>query len=32
MVVLRKSERIGVRLLAASAFVVGGGALISGFR
>ena len=32
MVVLRKSERIGVRLLLASALVVGGGALISSFR
>ena len=32
MVVLRRSERIGVRLLAAAALVVGGGALISGFR
>jgi drug/metabolite transporter (DMT)-like permease len=32
MIVLRRSERIGVRLLAASALVVGGGALISGFR
>jgi len=32
MVVLRRSERIGARLLAAAALVVGGGALISGFR
>jgi len=32
MVVLRKSERIGVRLLLAAALVVGGGALISSFR
>jgi drug/metabolite transporter (DMT)-like permease len=32
MVVLRKSERIGVRLLVAAALVVGGGALISSFR
>lgn len=32
MVVLRRSERIGVRLLLAAALVVGGGALISGFR
>ena len=32
MIVLRRSERIGVRLLAAAALVVGGGALISGFR
>jgi drug/metabolite transporter (DMT)-like permease len=32
MLVLRRSERIGIRLLAASALVVGGGALISGFR
>ncbi len=32
MVVLRHSERIGPRLLVASALVVGGGALISGFR
>ena len=32
MVVLRRSERIGVRLLVASALVVGGGALISSFR
>ena len=32
MVVLRRSERIGVRLLVAAALVVGGGALISGFR
>jgi drug/metabolite transporter (DMT)-like permease len=32
MIVLRRSERIGVRLLAAAALVVSGGALISGFR
>ncbi len=32
MVVLRRSERIGVRLLVAAALVVGGGALISSFR
>ncbi|MFL5918371.1 MAG: DMT family transporter [Gaiellaceae bacterium] len=32
MVVLRRSERIGARLIVASALVVGGGALISGFR
>ena len=32
IIVLRRSERIGVRLLAAAALVVGGGALISGFR
>jgi drug/metabolite transporter (DMT)-like permease len=32
MVVLRKSERVGVRLLVAAALVVGGGALISSFR
>jgi len=32
LVVLRSSERIGVRLLVAAALVVGGGALISGFR
>jgi drug/metabolite transporter (DMT)-like permease len=32
MVVLRRSERIGPRLLLAAALVVGGGALISGFR
>jgi drug/metabolite transporter (DMT)-like permease len=32
MVVLRRSERIGPRLLVAAALVVGGGALISGFR
>jgi drug/metabolite transporter (DMT)-like permease len=32
MVVLRRSERIGVRLLVAAILVVGGGALISGFR
>ncbi len=32
MVVLRRSERIGWRLLLASALVVGGGALISSFR
>jgi drug/metabolite transporter (DMT)-like permease len=32
MVVLRGSERIGPRLLVAAALVVGGGALISGFR
>jgi drug/metabolite transporter (DMT)-like permease len=32
MVVLRRSERIGPRLLIAAALVVGGGALISGFR
>jgi drug/metabolite transporter (DMT)-like permease len=32
MIVLRRSERIGVRLLVAAALVVGGGALISGFR
>jgi len=32
IVVLRRSERIGVRLLLATALVVGGGALISSFR
>jgi drug/metabolite transporter (DMT)-like permease len=32
MIVLRRSERIGVRLLLAAALVVGGGALISSFR
>jgi drug/metabolite transporter (DMT)-like permease len=32
LAVLRRSERIGVRLLVAAALVVGGGALISGFR
>ena len=32
IVVLRRSERIGVRLLLAAALVVGGGALISSFR
>jgi drug/metabolite transporter (DMT)-like permease len=32
IVVLRHSERIGPRLLLAAALVVGGGALISGFR
>ena len=32
MLVLRSSERIGPRLLLAAALVVGGGALISGFR
>jgi drug/metabolite transporter (DMT)-like permease len=32
LVVLRESERIGPRLLLAAALVVGGGALISGFR
>jgi drug/metabolite transporter, DME family len=32
IVVLRHSERIGPRLLVATALVVGGGALISGFR
>jgi uncharacterized membrane protein len=32
MLVLRRSERIGVRLLVAAALVVGGGALISSFR
>jgi drug/metabolite transporter (DMT)-like permease len=32
MVVLRRSERIGARLLVAAALVVGGGALISSFR
>ena len=32
MVVLRRSERIGARLLIAAALVVGGGALISSFR
>jgi drug/metabolite transporter (DMT)-like permease len=32
MVVLRRSERIGPRLLIAAALVVSGGALISGFR
>jgi drug/metabolite transporter (DMT)-like permease len=31
-VVLRRSERIGVRLMLAAALVVGGGALISSFR
>ena len=32
MVVLRRSERIGMRLLVAAALVVGGGVLISSFR
>jgi drug/metabolite transporter (DMT)-like permease len=32
IVVLRRAERIGVRLLVATALVVGGGALISSFR
>jgi drug/metabolite transporter (DMT)-like permease len=32
ILVLRRSERIGPRLLLAAALVVGGGALISGFR
>jgi drug/metabolite transporter (DMT)-like permease len=32
IVLLRRSERIGPRLLLAAAFVVGGGALISSFR
>jgi drug/metabolite transporter (DMT)-like permease len=32
IVLLRRSERIGVRLLLAAALVVGGGALISSFR
>jgi drug/metabolite transporter (DMT)-like permease len=32
MLVLRRSERVGARLLVAAALVVGGGALISGFR
>jgi drug/metabolite transporter (DMT)-like permease len=32
MIVLRRTERIGVRLLVAAGLVVGGGALISGFR
>jgi uncharacterized membrane protein len=32
IVVLRRSERIGIRLLLAAALVVGGGALISSFR
>lgn len=32
MIVLRRSERIGPRLLVAAALVVGGGALISSFR
>ena len=32
IVLLRKSERIGPRLLLAAGLVVGGGALISGFR
>ena len=32
ILVLRRSERIGARLLVAAALVVGGGALISGFR
>jgi drug/metabolite transporter (DMT)-like permease len=32
LVLLRRSERIGVRLLVAAALVVGGGALISSFR
>jgi drug/metabolite transporter (DMT)-like permease len=32
IVVLRRSERIGVRLLVAAGLVVGGGALISSFR
>jgi drug/metabolite transporter (DMT)-like permease len=32
IVLLRRSERIGIRLLVAAALVVGGGALISSFR
>jgi drug/metabolite transporter (DMT)-like permease len=32
IVLLRRSERVGVRLLVAAALVVGGGALISSFR
>ncbi len=32
MIVLRRSERIGLRLLVAAGLVVGGGALISSFR
>jgi drug/metabolite transporter (DMT)-like permease len=32
MVVLRRTERVGLRVLVATAFVVGGGALISSFR
>jgi uncharacterized membrane protein len=32
MIMLRRSERFGVRLLLAAALVVGGGALISSFR
>jgi drug/metabolite transporter (DMT)-like permease len=32
LVLLRRSERIGPRLLLAAALVVGGGALISSFR
>ena len=32
IVLLRRSERIGPRLLLAAALVVGGGALISSFR
>jgi hypothetical protein len=32
MILLRRSERFGVRLLLAAALVVGGGALISSFR
>lgn len=32
VLLLRRSERIGARLLVAAALVVGGGALISGFR
>jgi drug/metabolite transporter (DMT)-like permease len=32
MILLRRSERFGVRLLVAAALVVGGGALISSFR
>ena len=32
LVILRRTERVGVRLVAAAALVVAGGALISGFR
>jgi hypothetical protein len=31
-VILRRTERVGVRLVAAAVLVVAGGALISGFR
>jgi drug/metabolite transporter (DMT)-like permease len=32
MLVLRRSERVGARLILAATLVVAGGALISGFR